>query len=509
MARYLLTHRRSGLFTDSQKVSARASVAHVLGMTRNVQVVHDLAPQDQKARRLVILDADAFDMGRIAASLPPDAILEPLVARSLHRLLRPRLMGSAIPTSTSLTVARTSSLRVSLKIVAGGQPLPGIDVMLYLSDASGQLTTQTVQTDAEGSIRFNIPSGQRLAMVEPIPLSGFWIMLAQAPQSGATLVCTPIQMAGPKNNGWWHDVMGVDTTDVSRGGAIRVGVIDTGCGPHPNLVHVVGFGAFVDGAHDTSPGATTDRAQHGTHTTGIVGARPTKPGDYAGYAAGCNLFHARVFKGEGPQDGPTQADLINAIDALSRDNSCDLINMSLGGGDRSDAEEDAILDAAQRGTLCICSAGNSATAIEFPGAYPECAAVSAIGQLGWAPPGTFSAGNTPDDASKLGAQNLFLATFSCFAQNGQTLACTAPGVGIVSTVPDRAGATGQYMEMDGTSMASPSACGLLAVLLAADPTYKTLPRDISRTNAARRILADSSVTIGLAPAFQGTGLPRE
>jgi len=51
----------------------------------------------------------------------------------------------------------------------------------------------------------------------------------------------------------------------------------------------------------------------------------------------------------------------------------------------------------------------------------------------------------------MGQNNLFLASFSCF---GPTLACAAPGVGIVSTVPDRDGVAGAYMEMDGTSMAS-------------------------------------------------------
>jgi subtilisin family serine protease len=53
--------------------------------------------------------------------------------------------------------------------------------------------------------------------------------------------------------------------------------------------------------------------------------------------------------------------------------------MSLGGGPPSPAEEDAIRDAIERGTLCICSAGNSNGPIEYPGAYPECAAVSAVG----------------------------------------------------------------------------------------------------------------------------------
>ena len=84
-------------------------------------------------------------------------------------------------------------------------------------------------------------------------------------------------------------------------------------------------------------------------------------------------------------------------------------------------------------------------------------------------PEALSADNRPREASKMGQNDLFLASFSCF---GHTLACAAPGVGIVSTVPDRNGFVGAYMEMDGTSMASPAACGTLAVILSQDATYE-------------------------------------
>jgi len=389
-------------------------------------------------------------------------------------------------------------------VKGGGKPLAGIEVMFYLRDPGNQIRTVNVTTDKTGKASIGVPPGHVVSFVEPIPYAGFWIMLAEAPPSGSTIDCLPIVKSGAGGGAWWHQAMSVDVTDTNRGAGIRVGVIDTGCGPHPNLSHVTLVGAFVDGT-TLPPAQAKDVAEHGSHTSGIIGARPSKAGEYAGMAPGCDLFHARVFKGEGPQDGPSQADLINAIDALSRDHQCDLINMSLGGAPPSQAEEDAIRDAAERGTLCICSAGNDAGPINFPGAYPECAAVSAIGQIGWAPPGTFSFGNRPKDPQRLGQENLFLATFSCF---GSTLACAAPGVGIVSTVPAKSGLPAPYMEMDGTSMASPAACGALADVLAKDANYKSLPRDISRTNAARALLAQHCHPFGLAIKFEGRGLPR-
>ena len=469
MPRYVLINRRAGKFTTEEKHASRAAVATALAhFDGSAKIVADKDPEDSLARRVVIFDVDASTVANLQKSLGPEAILEPLIRRSLHRRV-PVGWKPALPMAVPAAAIAGSSYRVT--ITGAGQPLASIQVMFYLRDAAGQVKITTVNTDKNGAAKLSVPNGHQIALVEPIPYAGFWIMLEEVPPTGSTIDCLAIAKSGTGGAGWWHTAMGIDIKDASRGSGVKVGVIDTGCGPHPNLKHVKLVGAFVDG--QSFPGTqASDVAEHGTHTSGIVGARPTKAGDYAGVAAGSDLFHARVFKSE--EEGPTQADLINAIDALSRDNNCDLINMSLGGGPPSQGEEDCIRDAAERGTLCICSAGNENGPIDYPGAYPECSAVSAIGLIGWAPTGTFSASNRPQDSSKMGQKNYFLAAFSCF---GPTLACSAPGVGIVSTVPDTNGASGVYMEMDGTSMASPAACGTLAVVLSQDAQYESLPRD--------------------------------
>jgi len=486
------------MFTDSAKIASRATVPATLGMLTSARVVADHRPVDPLARQVVLVDVDASQVASLRAHLPQDSILEPVVHRNLHH--RVPIEGQLMPLATT---AKAGAVTYKATITAGGTLLPKTDVMLYLSDPVGGLQTTTVKTDAKGRLSFQVPGGFQIAFVEPIPSSGFWIMLSEAPPTGSTVDCLAIPKAKDGNRGWWHDVMNVDTSKPSRGSGIKVGVIDTGCGPHSNLKHVTLVGAFVDGKV-FPPSQATDVVEHGTHTTGIIGARPTKASDYAGIAPGCDLFHARVFKGEKKGDGPTQADIINAIDSLSRDHGCDLINMSLGGGPKSEAEEDAIRDAAERGTLCICSAGNDNGPIEFPGAYPECASVSALGKVGEAPAGTLSASNRPRETAKMGQNNLFLAAFSCF---GPTLSCAAPGVGIISTVPDRNGVRGAYMEMDGTSMASPAACGALAIMLSQDTSYKALPRDGSRSKKAALILAQHCQSFGLPVKFEGRGLP--
>lgn len=495
MAQYVLVNRRAGLFTAQAKIASRASIASAVALVPDAAIIDDHAPTDELARRVVVLDLDEPAATRLKSELTTDAILEPLVRRHLHYRI-PAELRRATPLQARAG-AGGSSYQVT--ITAGGAPLGGIDVMFYVADPSGHMNVATQQANAAGKASVDLAPGQRVAFVEPIPFSGYWIMLAEAPSSGSTIACAPIVQAALGGKGWWHAA--TNTGAAKDGNGIRVGVIDTGCGPHPNLRHVTLAGVFTNG-QSLPPSQASDVAEHGTHTTGLIGARAAQAGDYSGMAPACTLFHVRVFASE--EEGPSQADLINAIDALSRDHQCDLINMSLGGGPPSGAEQDCILDALERGTLCICSAGNDAGPVNYPAAYPECVSVSALGQVGWAPDGTFSAGNRPRSPDRMGKDNLFLATFS---SNGDGLDAAGPGVGIVSTVPDHAGGTDLYMEMDGTSMASPAVCATLAAILSKDPNFAATPRDRSRSQAARQLLEANCVSLGLSRSFQGFGLP--
>ena len=495
MAQYVLVNRRAGMFTPEAKMASRASIASAVAMVPNAAILDDRAPTDELARRVVVLELDDHAATKLTGELTQDAMLEPLVRRTLHHR-RPAELRDATPLQAR-SLADSTSYEVT--VAGGGAPLGDIDVMFYVADQSGHLNVTTQRATAAGKASVTLCSGQRIAFVEPIPFAGYWIMLAEAPASGATIECAPIDPASSGGRGWWHAATA--TGDAQDGAGLRIGVIDTGCGPHPNLAHVTLAGVFTNG-QSLPPDQATDVAEHGTHTTGLIGARPTKPGDFIGMAPGCALFHVRVFASE--EEGPSQAELINAIDTLSRDHQCDLINMSLGGGPPSPAEQDCIRDALERGTLCICSAGNDGKAVNYPAAYPECVSVSALGQVGWAPAGTFSAGNRPRTPDRMGKDNLFLATFS---SNGEGLDAAGPGVGIVSTVPDHAGATDLYMEMDGTSMASPAVCATLAAILSKDPHFAAHPRDRSRSQAARQLLEANCVSLGLSRAFQGLGMP--
>jgi subtilisin len=263
---------------------------------------------------------------------------------------------------------------------------------------------------------------------------------------------------------------------------------------------VVQAGAFIEGHH--LPGAAgRDVDAHGTHVAGIIGARPAQAQGFVGIATRVDLISARVFA---PDAGANQADIANAIDALSGTHGADLINLSLGANSASLIERDAIQDALERGTLCVCAAGNAAGPIQFPAAFEEAVAVSALGLLGAAPAGTISSTRVPSAAERFGDGNLFVANFSCF---GPQLDAAGPGVGIIATVPVRGAEPNPFGAMDGTSMASPAVCAVLAGLLSIDPHYAGLSRDLLRAQRARQVLRQHARDLGLAAVFQGAGVP--
>jgi subtilisin len=234
---------------------------------------------------------------------------------------------------------------------------------------------------------------------------------------------------------------------------------------------------------------------------GLIGARHPVS-DLVGVAPAAELFSIRVF--DSVDTGANQIDIAAAIDALSEDREVDLINLSLGASTASAVEEEAIQDALERGTLCICAAGNSAGRVQYPAAFMETVAVSALGMEGWGPNGTLATWRLPTDADRFGRDGLYLANFSCF---GKEINVAAPGVELISTVPEHPNFPSPRAAMGGTSMAAPLVTGVLAALLSRDGAYLMMPRDANRSEYARGVLRKAARSIDLDSQYEGWGLP--
>ncbi len=191
-----------------------------------------------------------------------------------------------------------------------------------------------------------------------------------------------------------------------------------------------------------------DVNSHGTHVAGTIAAEDNNLG-ITGVAPDAQIMPVQVL---GDNGAGYNSDIIAGIN-YAVDNGADIINLSLGGSSISPGINAAIQEATDLGTLVVMAAGNSAgSSPENPGAYAAEAGlvVGALTQEGDL--GSFSnqAGDTPQD------------------YNGDGLAfpsyVTAPGVDILSTIPD-----GNYEFYSGTSMATPHVAGAAAILMGADP----------------------------------------
>lgn len=184
MARYIIVNRRAGLFTQEAKIASRESVDSALAEISDAKIISDRQPKDRLARRVVVFDAAPGRIARVASKLPRSVVIEPLVRRKLHQHLRPMIMRNSIPLNVS--AVRTGKAGYVIKISAGGKPLGDIQVLFYLVTSSGQMTTNSLNTDASGKVAINPPAGYQISMVEPIPFDSYWIMLEESPATGSS-----------------------------------------------------------------------------------------------------------------------------------------------------------------------------------------------------------------------------------------------------------------------------------------------------------------------------------
>lgn len=229
--------------------------------------------------------------------------------------------------------------------------------------------------------------------------------------------------------------------DLAEGkSSVLVAVLDTGINAnHSDLKGVILTGKSL--FNDLTPQDTVDNNGHGTHVAGIIGAVTGNETGVAGIASGVRILPVKVLDDNGEGSDWTVAEGINYAVA----SGAKVINLSLGSCYGSSILQTAVKNAVEKGVLLVAAAGNEGMAhVDYPAAYPEVVAVSALDATGT------------------------LASFSNF---GPKLWVSAPGVGIISTYagPD-ADKESPYAYLSGTSMAAPLVSGLAALVLSADPT---------------------------------------
>ena len=498
MARFVMSNLRAGRFTKDAKLKSRAALHDALSSNfmSGATIIRDSQAKRETARQMVIFEAEEAEVEEKRKNLDTNVVVEREVQhyfdsnRPMELLDRPR-------DSFHREVNFGNTATFKLTIQGNKSPLHRAKVILYLKLGDRVYSTSETTT-RKGRISFKFSDRFSPLAIEVVPIAEFWPMIIRGARNGDAVDCLPLP--GATNYlGWWHKFLGIQRFAKARGRGIKVGVVDTGAGPHRGLAHITDIGAFINN-ESSPPPSGMDIDSHGTHVCGIIGARPESKDCFAGIAPGVDLYSARVFQ---PSKGATQEDITNAIDALSHDHEVDLINLSLGATAPSEIERDAIIDAVERGTLCVCAAANSNGPVEYPAAFEETLGISAVGLLGWGPNGETQ--RLPSEYSRFGQDNLYHANFSCF---GPQINGTAPGVGVISTVPEVSMSGISYAAMNGTSMASPAACAVLADVLSTDRDYKAMPRDQTRTEHAKMLFRRVCRDLGLDQQYQGWGMPQ-
>ncbi len=177
---------------------------------------------------------------------------------------------------------------------------------------------------------------------------------------------------------------------------------------------------------------TNNAMDHGTHTSGIAGARTDNSLGVASIGWNVKIIPVKCAKDGDPTTSVNYGynGIIYAAKAKARVISC-----SWGGTGAPSAAAQSVIDYAwNKGCVIFCSAGNDNDAVlHYPGAYNNVVAVASV------------------------ANNDVKSSFSCY---GTWVDISAPGENILSTTP-----ANTYQSFSGTSMACPLTAGLAALML--------------------------------------------
>jgi len=243
-----------------------------------------------------------------------------------------------------------------------------------------------------------------------------------------------------------HGIQVEQAWDITTGSPARVGVIDTGIAPHPDLeANILPGWDFVHNNYFTDD----DHTGHGTHVAGTIGA------------IGNNELGVVGVNWNVPIVPMQTGDLIAVMDALvsaityaantwGTDEQISVLNFSVGGyGVYS--EDPRLVAINNYPGLLVWAAGNGLPPLN---GYDVDTFTPYV--IHYDLENIIAVGAIQFDGQK--------ADFSQYSSSGQYVHIYAPGVNIASTVPG-----GGYDLYSGTSMATPHVSGVVAMLLSVNP----------------------------------------
>lgn len=336
----------------------------------------------------------------------------------------------------------------------------------------------------------------------------------------------------PVNRPFNADMVNVENI-VGDGEGVYVAILDTGLLNYApfffseaNIAYDLGKGFSHDvywdedledvviGPLQDDRGIITDLASgHGTHVTStVVGFNLNNAEWIQGIAPKATIIPVLVLDawavdspyGQLRLSGGTD-EMISAGIRYVADLELDgrvVINMSLGGSDRSAMIEEAVDYAISKGVVVVVSAGNSGeSGMGYPGGLPQVISAAAAG---WAQMFAAPARWREDVPEKTNSNDIlgnntqfYLEDFSsrplkALGQKHKDLDVAAPGAFVVGPYKSAFANNTNYYYLSGTSMAAPHVSAIAALLLQSQPT-----------------LSNAEVEQKLRSAAQGNPLPAD
>jgi len=263
-----------------------------------------------------------------------------------------------------------------------------------------------------------------------------------------------------------------------KGAGIRVAVVDTGIdADHPDLAGRVAATVSFAGANGA------DGHGHGTHVAGTIAGNGTaSQGRYVGMAPEALIYAAKVLRDDG---SGMMSDVMAGVE-WAVDQHVQIINLSLGSDEKSDGADplSELCDAAMAEGIVVCvAAGNAGPGQGTVGSPASARQVITIGAAtdvdriaSFSSRGPTKDGRTKPDVVFPGVD---------------IVACRAAGTRMGTPVGEH------YTQASGTSMATPHAAGVAALLLGAEPALT--PAEVKARFQA------GAVDLGLDGNTQGAG----
>ncbi|GGP32154.1 hypothetical protein GCM10010278_02490 [Streptomyces melanogenes] len=246
------------------------------------------------------------------------------------------------------------------------------------------------------------------------------------------------------------------------GKGVKIAVLDTGVDKtHDDLKDQV-----VEEKNFSASPDTADRVGHGTHVASIAAGTGAKSGGkYKGVAPGAKIISGKVLNDGGRGD---DSSIIAGMEWAAAEGA-DVVNLSLGSPDSPGVDPlEAMVDklSAEKGILFAVAAGNEGeggeSTLGSPGSADAALTVGAVDRDDKLAPFSSIGPRTGDGAVKPDV-----------TAPGVAIAAAAAAGSAIDTDPSTPHPAPGYLQIDGTSMATPHVAGAAAILKQRHPDWKS------------------------------------